>query len=221
MNKFMGHQIKRKMEGSRVKEGGWVISGRLLLSGHRRCTQKHCEDSIKYHMQWPYCHGYGTVENINQVCTCNGKKDGGRRDSARQQWERQSGRRGEEDNGIASRCDCVCMLDLMWVLRNTNVWMQTSTSVPTKLWTSVCGHRTCHFWQWISNSQKPSFFNEKIMKPKPNWLTFLESQMWKEYNLKLISYRGELTFQLEKICFSCFSFRLTIMCPNACRCFLS
>lgn len=49
MNKFMGPQNEKEDEG--VEKGAGVISGRFLLSGHRRCTQKQGEDSIKYHMQ--------------------------------------------------------------------------------------------------------------------------------------------------------------------------
>lgn len=71
-----GTKWKERWRGVEQKEGAWSHQCRFLLSGHWRSTQKHWEDSIKYHMQWPYCHGYGTVENINQACYK--EKDGGK-----------------------------------------------------------------------------------------------------------------------------------------------
>lgn len=91
------------------RKGAGVISGRFLLSGHRRCTQKHWEDSIKYHMQWPYCHGYGTVENINQACTWERERDRGRRDRRKMALrEERSGVRQRENNSVYS-CMWVCV----------------------------------------------------------------------------------------------------------------
>ena len=31
MNKFMGHKMKRKMEGSGVKEGGWSHQRKIFI----------------------------------------------------------------------------------------------------------------------------------------------------------------------------------------------
>lgn len=121
MNKFMGHKMKRKTEG---RKGAGVISGRFLLSGHRRCTQKHGEDSIKYHMQWPYCHGYGRVENINQALTCNRREDGGRRDGGKTAIG--DGRRLAQHVFTVRVCVCVCV------------------------WLPVCFHERAHKHAWLS-----------------------------------------------------------------------
>lgn len=55
-------------------------------------------------MQWPYCHGYGAVGNINQACTCNKEKwDGGQRGKTAMR-ETEGGNRGRGDNDTASIC---------------------------------------------------------------------------------------------------------------------
>ena len=51
MNKFMGHNMKRKMEGSGEEEGAWSHQRKIFIVRTVRHTQKHWEDSIKYHMQ--------------------------------------------------------------------------------------------------------------------------------------------------------------------------
>ena len=105
-NKWINSWATTWKEGWRGVEqkGLGVISGRFLLSGQWRRTQKHGEDSIKYHMQWPYCHGYGTVGNINQACTCNKEKwDGGRRRKTAMR-RTEGGNRGRGDNGTAPIC---------------------------------------------------------------------------------------------------------------------
>lgn len=95
--------MKSKMEERGAKEGLGVISGRFVLPGQWRHTQKPREDSIKYHMQWPYCHGYRMVKNINQACAYNKEKwNGGRR--------RATADTGREGNGTASVCLIWCIL---------------------------------------------------------------------------------------------------------------
>lgn len=98
MNKFMGQTWRERWRGA--EKGLGVISGRFLLPGQWRRTQKHREDSIKYHMQWPYCHGYRTVKNINQACAYDKEKwDGGRR--------RTTAVRQTEGEGVMAQPLCV------------------------------------------------------------------------------------------------------------------
>lgn len=154
-------------------------------------------------MQWPYCHGYGTVENINQACTCNREKDGGRRDRKKTAMrETEGGRRGKEDNGTVYMCLCV----RAWFYVCFDEYICKSHD----FWASVCSCPKLG-GEWIFDSfVKKIFLNEK-KKKKPqcyhqnspgSHLHREESQMWNELNSELISYRGELTFQLTEICFS-------------------
>lgn len=199
MNKFMGHKMKRKTEG---RKGAGVISGRFLLSGHRRCTQKHGEDSIKYHMQWPYCHGYGRVENINQALTCNRREDGGRRDGGKTAIG--DGRRLAQHVFTVRVCVCLTSCVFSWARSQTCMAFFTE---------HVDTEGEFFFDSWISDLfwLQKSIFKWKKKKLLPRSchqarLTFTRKSEINSFHTGLnsrftnICFRGLSLFQVEFIC---------------------
>lgn len=175
-------------------------------------------------MQWPYCHGYGTVENINQACTCNREKDGGRRDRKKTAMrETEGGRRGKEDNGTVYMCLCV----RAWFYVCFDEYICKSHD----FWASVCSCPKLG-GEWIFDSfVKKIFLNEK--KKKKSHSATIKTRLAhicteKSHKCGMSSIQNSFHTGVNSLFSSqrfvlapSLYFRLNFMCPNVCWYFLS